>query len=171
MALLPACRVWFFETVITELQQWETQTGRKRKEKYRKNRTRAHSIQVNTGWKLKEEAKTFRGKKCFGFMVDQNLFQDYKVVSKFNVSQRLTKHEQIHRTVCLFTSASSMVCVPKWRVSKHQNQLTHKMIHMELLRKQVDKFIWTQIALDFCQSVKSLTLPRHYPRHILSFRL
>lgn len=34
MALLPACHVWFFETVITEIQQWEKQTGRK--EKYKK---------------------------------------------------------------------------------------------------------------------------------------
>lgn len=40
---------------------------------------------------------------------------------------------------------------------------THKMIHMELLRKQVDKFIWTQITLDFCQSVK-----RPHPSQALS---
>lgn len=41
------------------------------------------------------------------------------------MSQRLTKYEQIHRTVCLFAPASLLVCVPKWRVSKHQNRQTH----------------------------------------------
>lgn len=45
--------------------------GEEEEREIQNSRTRTHWIQVNTGWKLREEAKTFRGKKCFGFMVDQ----------------------------------------------------------------------------------------------------
>lgn len=90
---------------------------------------------------------------CFGFLEDRNVVWDDKVLSKFKVSEWLTKHQQIHRPVCLFTSASSGMCT-KRKVSKHRNQLTHKVIHKKKQWKQVDKFTLTQIGLDFCLSVK-----------------
>lgn len=96
MALLPACHMWFFETVNTEFQQWETQTGRKRNEKYKKRGKKAGLVPTE--------------KMCFGFLEDRNFVWDDKVLSKFKVSEWLTKYQQIHRPVCLFTSGSSGMC-------------------------------------------------------------
>lgn len=140
-----------------------------------KRNTKRQYSPNSSKYRLKE-AKNVRGKKCLGFMVRPKLLWDNKLCAMINVPQWVTKYKQIHCQVCLFTCASLLVRVPKWRVSIHQNQLTHththKMIHMKLLRKQADKFILTQIAFDFCQSVKSLTLPRHYLHSdILFFRL
>lgn len=130
--------------------------------------------QNSSKYRLKE-AKNVRGKKCLGFMVRPKLLRDNKLCAMINVPQWVTKYKQRHCQVCLFTCASFLVRVPKWRVTPkpaNTHTHTHKMIHMKLLRKQADKFILTQIAFDFCQSVKSLTLPRHYLHSdILFFRL
>jgi len=63
MALLPACHVWLFETVIAEFQLGETQTRRKRKDQHKNNRTCAQWIQTK---------RPPKWKKCSGFTEDQN---------------------------------------------------------------------------------------------------
>lgn len=67
MALLPACRVWVSQTVITAFQQWETQT----REEDQKEIPEKLNYQLTSS---KTQAESFRGKKCFGFITDQNVF-------------------------------------------------------------------------------------------------
>lgn len=60
MALLPACRVWFFETVITKFGQWETQTAKEEKKETKKaGHTPTEFIQNNL---QREEVFWFHGK-------------------------------------------------------------------------------------------------------------
>lgn len=73
MALLPACRVWVSQTVITAFQQWETQT----REEDQKEIPKEQNYQLNSS---KTQAESFKGgRKCFGFIADQNVFWDYNV--------------------------------------------------------------------------------------------
>ena len=60
MALLPACRVWVSQTVITAFQQWETQT----REEDQKEIPKEQNYQLNSS---KTQAESFRGEEVFWF--------------------------------------------------------------------------------------------------------
>lgn len=157
MVLLPACHVWVFETVITEIQQWETQMWRK--EKYKKAGCDPLNLSQYRLKKLRRRGKEQR-EEVSGFYGGPKLIWDDKLWAKFNAPQWLIKSKQKHCKVCVFTCAS--MCT--WKESEHTPKPanTHIIIYTKPLKKQADKFILAQIALDFCQSVKSLTLSRHY---------